>query len=59
LLVDVFRAYRGWGRSPPSHWLIAAFVGFKPRPKAQYMTPDAARDFMMRTGGRIPGVQRR
>lgn len=34
LLPDVFMTYRGWRRSPPTHWLKAAEIGFKPKDDA-------------------------
>jgi len=54
----VLRVRNGWRKSPPTHWLAAAFLGHKPAEPPQIMTPEAARDFMARTGGRIPGVRR-
>ncbi len=58
-LPDVFDVLAGWQSAPPTHWLAAAFLGHKPPAEpAQVMTPEAARDFMARTGGRIPGVGR-
>ena len=48
-----------WKLRPPVHWLIAHFLGYEPPAEKQYMTPDAARDFMKRTGGRVEGVGKR
>ena len=46
-----------WKIRPPAHWLIAEYLGYRPTEEKSYMTPDAARDFLARTGGKIPGVQ--
>lgn len=57
-VVDLLALYRGWRKAPPTHRLAAAWVGFKPPPDhSQIMTPEAARQFMALTGGKIPGVQ--
>lgn len=43
---------------PPTHWMLAGFLGYEPEAEKQYMTAEAAREFMARTGGRIDGVGR-
>lgn len=58
-IVDMLAIYRGWRKSPPTHRLAAWWAGYKPPAEpVQIMTPEAARDFMARTGGRIPGIMR-
>lgn len=62
-----------WDRRPPVHWLVSWFVGYKPpaetdrrssgngaaiHPEQQYMTPEAAKDWLARTGGVIEGVRK-
>jgi len=47
-----------WLEAPPLRHIVAAFAEYeKPAPK-QYMTPEAAKDLLGRTGGRIDGVKR-
>ncbi len=47
-----------WLEAPPLRIVAAAFAGYeKPAPK-QYMTPEAARDLLAKTGGKIAGVKR-
>lgn len=57
-VADLLALYRGWRKAPPTHRLAAAWLGYKPAEPPQIMTPEAARDFMARTGGIIPGVGR-
>ena len=59
----MFAAFeREWELRPPVHWLVASFTGYEPKPREaapakQHMTPEAAMDWMKRTGGRIEGVE--
>jgi hypothetical protein len=34
-LPRVYAVYRGWRRHPPTHWLMASYVGYKPPPSAE------------------------
>ena len=35
---DVFQIRRGWLKSPPTHWLAAMFIGYKPKGGARKAT---------------------
>jgi hypothetical protein len=53
-LLEAFHAE--WKRSPPVHWLVAGYLGYKPPEPKQYMDANAAREWKRLTGGKIPGV---
>ena len=45
-----------WRLAPPPRLIVAAQAGYKPPEPKEYMTADAAREWMKRTGGKIMGV---
>ena len=54
---ELWAAFKAeWRLRPPVHWLVASFVGYEPPEPTQYMTADAAKDWLARTGGRIDGL---
>ena len=52
------RIFSYWSRHPPTHIIAAAFAGHKPPEPKQYMTAEAAKQWMDLTGGKIDGIAR-
>lgn len=58
-IADVTRLFRHWQKFPPTHRLVASYLGVGPEKEAdkpQYMDERAFAAVMRATGGRIEGL---
>lgn len=56
---DVTRQFKYWNKKPPTHEMVAAYLGFGEKAEAEkpeYMTFEGLQAVMRSTGGRIEGL---